>query len=88
MGWALINFFCLQDGRLFEVGTNSRLGAYSNKYGMLFVTDVRINCLFYLLQVLYFWYRIWSINSPHQGCGQSWKGYGRICYQSGGSSAG
>ena len=32
-GWALINFFCLWDGRLFEVGTNSRLGAYSNKYG-------------------------------------------------------
>ena len=34
-GWALINFFCLQDGRLFEVGANSRLGAYSNKYGSL-----------------------------------------------------
>ena len=34
-GWALINFFCLQDGRLFEVGANSRLGAYSNKYGMV-----------------------------------------------------
>ena len=32
-GWALINFFCLQDGRLFEVGANSRLGAYSTKYG-------------------------------------------------------
>ena len=32
-GWVLINFFCLQDGRLFEVGANSRLGAYSNKYG-------------------------------------------------------
>ena len=32
-GWALINFFCLQDGRLFEVSANSRLGAYSNKYG-------------------------------------------------------
>ena len=31
-GWALINFFCLQDGCLFEVGTNLRLGAYSNKY--------------------------------------------------------
>ena len=28
-GWALINFFCLQDGRLFEVGANSRMGAYS-----------------------------------------------------------
>ena len=34
-GWALIKFFCLQDGRLFEVGANSRLGACSNKYGML-----------------------------------------------------
>ena len=34
-GWALIKFFCLQNGRLFEVGANSRLGAYSNKYGML-----------------------------------------------------
>ena len=32
-GWALINFFRLKDGRLFEVGANSRLGAYSNKYG-------------------------------------------------------
>ena len=32
-GWALINFFCLRDGRLFEVGANSKLGAYSNKYG-------------------------------------------------------
>ena len=33
-GWALINFFCLWDGCLFEVGANSRLGAYSNNYGM------------------------------------------------------
>ena len=33
MWWALINFFCLYYGRLFEVGANSRLGAYSNKYG-------------------------------------------------------
>ena len=33
-GWALIKFFCLLDGRLFEVGANSRLGVYSNKYGM------------------------------------------------------
>ena len=33
--WVLINFFCLWDGRLFEVGANSRLGAYSNKYGIL-----------------------------------------------------
>ena len=30
--WALIKFFCLQD--LIEVGANSRLGAYSNKYGI------------------------------------------------------
>ena len=37
-GWALINFFCLWDGRLFEVGANSRLGAYSNKYGIHFHT--------------------------------------------------
>ena len=34
-GWAVINFFCLQHGRLFEVGANSRLGAYSNKYGII-----------------------------------------------------
>ena len=33
-GWALIEFFCLQDGRLFEVGANSRLGAYWNKYSI------------------------------------------------------
>ena len=32
-GWALINFFSFWDGQLFEVGANSRLGAYSNKYG-------------------------------------------------------
>ena len=32
-GWELINFFGLWDGRLFEVGANSRSGAYSNKYG-------------------------------------------------------
>ena len=31
--WALINFFCLWDERLFKVGANSRLGPYSNKYG-------------------------------------------------------
>ena len=34
-GWALINFFCLWDGRLFEVGANSRLVAYSNNYGSI-----------------------------------------------------
>ena len=32
-GWALIKIFCFQDGSLFEVGANSRLGDYSNKYG-------------------------------------------------------
>ena len=40
-GWALIKFFCPQDGRLFEVGANSRLGAYSNKYGKLNLSDVK-----------------------------------------------
>ena len=39
-GWALINFFCLQDGRLFKVGANLRLGAYSNKYGTLFSVSI------------------------------------------------
>ena len=39
-GWALIKFFCLQDGRLFEVGANSRLGAYSNKYGNAFFKNI------------------------------------------------
>ena len=33
--WVLINFFSLLDGRLFEVGANSRLGAFLNKYGIL-----------------------------------------------------
>ena len=33
-GWVLIYFFCLPDGHLFEVGANSKLGAYSNKYGI------------------------------------------------------
>ena len=32
-GGRLLTFFCLEDGRLFEVGANSRLRAYSNKYG-------------------------------------------------------
>ena len=45
-GWALINFFCLQDGRLFEVGANSRLGAYSNKYGSTGnIKETRVNKL-------------------------------------------
>ena len=34
-GRALINFSCLWDGRLFEVGANSSLGAYSNKYNFV-----------------------------------------------------
>ena len=49
VGWALINFFCLQDGRLFEVGANSRLGANSNKNGniqctmyCIFIRDLKI----------------------------------------------
>ena len=41
-GWALINFFCIYDERLFELGANSRLGAYSNKYG----TFVFLNLFF------------------------------------------
>ena len=45
-GWALITFFCLYDGRLFEVGANSRLGAYSNKYGSY---DRTIFSFFFLL---------------------------------------
>ena len=40
-GWALINFFCLWDGRLFKVGANSRLGAYSNKYGKYRATLIK-----------------------------------------------
>ena len=28
---AFRQFFCLQDGRLFEMGANSRLSAFSNK---------------------------------------------------------
>ena len=45
-GWALIKFsFCLQEGRLFEVGANSRLGAYSNKYGILNAVTLNMcNC--------------------------------------------
>ena len=30
--WAALNFCRLQDGRLFEVGPNSRFGIYLNKY--------------------------------------------------------
>ena len=40
-GWALIQFFCLRDGRLFEVGANSRLGAYSNKYGITKIENLQ-----------------------------------------------
>ena len=39
-GWALINFFSLSDGCLFEVSANSRLGAYSNK-----INTVTINAI-------------------------------------------
>ena len=49
-GWALINFFCLWDGRLFEVGANSRLGAYSNKYGMQFPDEFCLS-IFIFFQV-------------------------------------
>ena len=35
VGWALMNFFSLWEGRLIDVGANSRLSASSNKYGML-----------------------------------------------------
>ena len=34
-----------QDGRLFEVGANSRLGAYSNKYGTRFLPVHRCGLL-------------------------------------------
>ena len=37
-GWALINIFCLQDGHLFKVGTNQRLGTCSNKHGNMLLT--------------------------------------------------
>ena len=32
--------FLPQDGRLFEVGANSRFGAYSNKYGIPFMNQL------------------------------------------------
>ena len=47
-GWALIKFFCLQDGRLFEMGANARLGAYSNKYG---ISIQRVRAVPYFLQI-------------------------------------
>ena len=49
-GWALIKFFCLQDGRLFEVGANSRLGAYSNKYGItsVLVANLILSSVFHV----------------------------------------
>ena len=49
-GWALINFFCLWDGRLFELGANSRLGAYSNKYGIF--PTVKSDLLLSVVQIL------------------------------------
>ena len=36
-GSALIKFFCLWDGRFFEVGASSRLGANTNKYGIYYL---------------------------------------------------
>ena len=33
MGGRLLTFFAFRIGCLFEVGANSMLGAYSNKYG-------------------------------------------------------
>ena len=42
-GWALINFFYLQGGRLFEVSAYSRLGAKSNKYGTQLAEDTFVS---------------------------------------------
>ena len=41
VGWGGVGayyLFYLYDGRLCEVGADSRLGAYSNKYGSLILT--------------------------------------------------
>ena len=40
-GWAFINFFYLQGGRLFEVGAYSRLGTQSIKYGSYVYTPIQ-----------------------------------------------
>ena len=37
-GWALIKFFCLQDGHLFEVGANSRCLFKNGCFGSLLGT--------------------------------------------------
>ena len=42
-GWALVNFFSLQDGHVLEVGTCSRLVTYSNK-----CTVTTFNIIMYL----------------------------------------
>ena len=40
-GWSLRNFFCLQDGRLFEEGTNSK------KYGIQLLKVAKFYCRLY-----------------------------------------
>ena len=49
-GWALINFLGFQGGRLFEVGAYSKVGAYSNKYGI--ATSDRMSYPFLSLFIL------------------------------------
>ena len=54
-GWALINFFCLYYRRLFEVGANSMLGAYSNKYGSIGLIFFFIALTFVLRMTNIYW---------------------------------
>ena len=49
-GWALINFFCLWDRRLFEVGANSRLGFI---YGKLLRHTNKVSPRFLLRDTLH-----------------------------------
>ena len=66
-GWALINFFCYQDGRLFEVGANSRLVAYSNN-GMVFSIWVDLPFYFHTaLNYLYVHLDVWASVSLFKG---------------------